>query len=219
MEHPIRPESHENSEDLILEIYGEIAGQKAPDPQQIEYYLQELSEAYENTDAMTLLITTAELIQPLDRSQKTSDEPIAAVAFCRGGLIGLRLARGILGPDFAEKITECKFDVADVDMDDPLEAQHQVASGIADIGARGYEVAEQYQQFIEEIEDELCPDVRMLPYMRRGFGIIMYQVHKFQEERSYADSIAALEIFAREEAADYDWGQAFEKFLNEESQE
>lgn len=217
MERPFRPESHEDSDDLILHVYHEIAGQEASDPHRIEYYLQELAEAYEDTDAMTLLITAAELIQPLDRSQGGSDNLNASAAFCRGGLIGLRLAHGILGDDFSENITECKFDIVDADMSDTLEAQHQIASGIADIGARGYEDADPYQEFIEEIEDELCPDVRMQPYMRRGFGVIMYQVNKFQETRSYAEDMAALEIFAREQAPDYDWDKAFAEYLGNET--
>ncbi len=214
MELPYSQEADDFSEELIITIEKEMAPHPYSGSHRCDRYLEELSERYSEKDVMVLLSGTAELIEPVDRDLGQDSDFPAANAFYRGGLIALRIAEGVLGEDFSEKIAECKLEIADPSSDDEFEEFHQVASGLADIGAIGYEDAGAYRDFIEEIEDEICPDIRMQSYMRRGFGLIMHQMHKYLEIKQ-AKEVAAREQELEGELTEVDWNKELSKLLEE----
>ena len=151
----------------------------------INTYIKGLHARFARCEAGVQIEEIAHIMEPVDRTLGQDDEERGGFAFYKGGLLGLRVGREMIGHDFSRQFVSSPPMVPDVEsMDtDDAERQHELSQSLWNLAEQGYDQASPFHGFMEEIEDEVA-FVRHQPYLRRGFGLVMYQVHRILKENS-----------------------------------
>jgi hypothetical protein len=167
----------------------------------LEKYVATLLYKYNSDPLVDDLKEMALFVEPEDRQLGIDENLPAANMFFMGTMLGIRIASHFLPPGIQERMKDVEIYTPQAPSDDPYQNKHDIAVGIIDTGTFGFNCAEAYHPFFEEWEDRLCPDIKLQPYLRAGFGVIMHMI----KEADKADMAGALES---------DWESELASILN-----
>ena len=153
-----------------------------------------------------LIVEYAQFIDPTPKSlYKTVPIP-RANAFYVGGVLALHTAYLAGGDALLDAFTRVRLpvgiprtaeDLATLSAEDLLVLKQKQIDAILQVGTVGYEASEFAHDKLSEWEDDLVPDITEQPYLRRGFGLVMYMAHNALEickKEDLSDLLAAVEL-------------------------
>lgn len=146
----------------------------------MDEYLDSIITNYGENPWIKHIKDMAFLVEPKDVIFGINPEYPAGNAFFRGALIGYRVVKSLSSPEIEKKMFQINVGI-DNDDEDTNARLNLVASSILACGERGFHRARDLSTLIYEWEDELEPEVVYQPYMRKGFGLMMYLISEASE--------------------------------------
>lgn len=121
------------------------------------------------------------VVEPTDRVLGEDKDYPAASAFFQGAVLGLLVTQECASKEIRLKMLELQVGEDNED-EDTLHRFHNLADSIIDLGEQGCAKFPELTELIESWEDEIVPDVRYQPFVRRGFGMMMHLMHTANEQ-------------------------------------
>lgn len=154
-----------------------------PRHRNVEAYIGSLFRYYRSSPWMRYIMQATDIIEPIDRTLGQDDEKPSARAFFRGSLLGLHVTQQCASPEVRAKMLEIEIGKTNDDEGDELHMFHGVAESIIGKGEQGCDLApDELVDLVESWEDEITPYVRYQPYVRYGFGVMVYLMHEATEQ-------------------------------------
>lgn len=131
---------------------------------------------------MAYMMQAADIVEPIDRTLGQDDDRSTARVFFSGALLGLHVMYQCSHPEVRAKILAVEVGQTS-DGNDELHMFHEVAESIIEKGELGCDLApDELVNLVESWEGQVTPLVRYQPYMRHGFGVVMYLMHEATEQ-------------------------------------
>jgi hypothetical protein len=143
----------------------------------MDAYLGSIVRRYRQSGALNYLHDVAAAVEPIDRALGVDRQMPAANAFFKGAMLGFHISIQSSPPKVRRKILQVVIHENSGD-DDEFQRAHDVAESIIDLGEEAYTLVPELAELIEEWEDQLSPDIRYQPFVRRGFGVLMYMMNE-----------------------------------------
>lgn len=176
----------------------------------MDMYLMRLRRLYNLTPWLNTLFGLAVMVEPTDRSIGDVDGKPSANAFFSGALIGLHVLQQCVPERVKDSIpqVEIAMPLSEQAVDDQQHADHERAESVIAHGEQGAAATPEVTELVESWAEEVTPDITRQPYVRRGFGFVMYIA---VEANRFAD-LATMEAEASA-ASDWNWDAGLQELL------
>lgn len=181
--------------------------EKYPD---MDKYLMRLRRLYHLTPWFNTLFGLAVMIEPTDRSIGDTDRGPSANAFFSGALLGLHVLQECVPDRVKDSIPKVKIamPLSERADDDQLHADHERAESVIAHGEQGAAAVPELTELVESWAEDVTPDITRQPYVRRGFGFVMY----IAVEANRITDLAAMEAEVYS-APDWNWDAGLQELL------
>jgi hypothetical protein len=163
----------------------------------MEVYLASLKRRYMRDTWFGHISNLAIFVEPIDKELGREKGTPSAQAFFNGGLIAVEATRQSLSREINETMQNVVL-VKDTKDPDELVRIQNIADDIIDYGDVGYTLYPALAEVVDSWEDEVSPEVIYQPFVKRGFGVVMYLAYT-------ACEIAATEEIMQADRNGVDW--------------
>lgn len=177
-----------------------------------ERYLEVLAKRSSGMNLLRYFQEIAIAIEPRDRVLGADPHLETASAFFTGAVFGVRIATGFLPGQTLRNMPNVPITKLS-ENEDALQAVHDTVSDILDCSERGYAAASAYHELFEEWEDVVCPDVAKQPFLKRGFGLVIYMMQEAQKAVEVAELQAQYDAIPPDGA---NWDSEFIELFGDE---
>jgi hypothetical protein len=145
-------------------------------------YLKAVERRYRRSPMLARLGSIASVIEPIDRALGKAEETPIASAFYSGALLGMHVVEQCTPKRLRAKISEVTLGVRPLGNDeDKGQYIHEQAAVVIHDAERGLSAFPDVAQCIEDLEEEVTPDVSCQPFVRRGFGLMLFAIQQADE--------------------------------------
>jgi hypothetical protein len=168
-------------------------------------FLDGLQRRYSASLWLGTITRISVIVEPTDRTLGIDSELQTANAFYVGCLIGLHVVEQCTPRAIKEKVPGVQLALPPGPKrdEDALQNEHENAETIVMNGERGLDSFPALAHLIGAWEDEITSDITRQPFIRRGFGLMLYAIHEANQARIQADMERVADA-----GQDWDWDGA-----------
>lgn len=166
-----------------------------------------LEKRYRGSSLYDFAQSMATVVEPIDRSIGVDQEYPYGLAFLAGALLGVHVVKNCTPRKVQDTMSILRYGVT-IDDTDEQQSIFNIASQLVDDSDEGMELVPNVADLIDQLGEQITPDIRHQVFVKRGFGMMICMASKAN------DLVIGEELEFGSKNGAVDWDKAFSNLLN-----